>query len=67
MGTAPRKRLKLKHKQLKQLKRTYKIPRSLKKSIKKNLVKIVKRHKQEVSTSLISRIFILPTSSEIFP
>ena len=63
MSTAPRKQLKLKHKQLKQLRRTYKIPRSLKKSIKKNLVKIVEKRgcrirDEEVSLSSSSRCLL---------
>jgi hypothetical protein len=38
----------------KQLKRTYKIPRSLKKSIKKNLVKIVKKRERRVREEEVS-------------
>lgn len=59
MGTAPRRQLaSTSHKRLKQPKqpkRTYKIPRSLKKAIKKNLVKIVRERDEEVSDSLVPR------------
>lgn len=58
MGTAPRRQLaSASHKRLKQPKqpkRTYKIPRSLKKAIKKKLVKIVKKRDQDVSGSLVT-------------
>lgn len=53
MGTAPRKQLAAVSR--KQPKRSYKIPRSLKKGIKRNLVKIVKDLHAEVSDSRVPR------------
>jgi hypothetical protein len=38
----------------KQLKRVYKIPRSLKKSIKKNLVKVIKKREREIREEEVS-------------
>jgi len=60
MGTAPRQQLasraarRKQPKQREQLKRTYKIPRSLKKAIKKNLIKIVKQRERKVRDEEVS-------------
>jgi hypothetical protein len=63
MGTAPRKQLKYKYLEHKQLKRTYKIPRSLKRSIKKNLVKIVERRERKIRDEEASLSLVLPDTS----
>ncbi|KAH0284472.1 hypothetical protein M436DRAFT_63313 [Aureobasidium namibiae CBS 147.97] len=48
MATAPRQQLASRAAGRKQFKRTYKIPRSLKKAIKKNLYQIVKEREREI-------------------